>query len=331
MLVLSWLYAMITTVRNFLYDSKILNSEKVEGVEVICIGNITVGGTGKTPIVQYFAKKYINEGKKVAIVSRGYKGKRSVDPLIVSNYENIIATVEESGDEPYLHAIALPKIPVIVARKRIEGVKLAKKEFQVDVVILDDGFQHRQLYRDKNIILIDATDPFGDQKLLPSGRLRESLKGLNRANEIIITKTNLAGVCEVDQISSELEKYSKSIRFSHFNSSLLINGDVMNTKLLLGLHVMVVSAIAKPENIYKTVSSFRPNQIEQKIFLDHHHYTAKDIELIYRLKEQMVIDYFVTTEKDWVKISKFISSRHKKDWVVIKQNYFVGEKLETTI
>ncbi|MCX5774109.1 MAG: tetraacyldisaccharide 4'-kinase, partial [Fusobacteria bacterium] len=147
MLVLSWLYAMITTVRNFLYDSKILNSEKVEGVEVICIGNITVGGTGKTPIVQYFAKKYINEGKKVAIVSRGYKGKRSVDPLIVSNYENIIATVEESGDEPYLHAIALPKIPVIVARKRIEGVKLAKKEFQVDVVILDDGFQHRQLYR----------------------------------------------------------------------------------------------------------------------------------------------------------------------------------------
>jgi len=331
MIILSWLYAIVTGIRNGMYSFSILKSKRVVGVEVICIGNITVGGTGKTPMVQYFAKKYLDEGRKVAIVSRGYKGKRSIDPMVVSDYTSIKAKIDESGDEPFLHASCLAGIPVIVAKKRYEGVELAKKTFNSDLVILDDGFQHRQLFRDKNIVLIDATDPFGGGKLLPQGRLREPLNGLKRANEIIITKSNLVGRAEIEKIVSVLQKFSKPLLYSSFSSLLLVEDKEVDLKKILGLHVMVISAIAKPENIYKTVSSFRPNFIEERPFPDHHHYTPADIEQFYRLKEQKVIDFFVTTQKDWVKLSQLLSARHKKDWVVIKQNYILGEKLDAII
>ena len=141
MKLLSYIYYLVTSLRNWLYDRKIFKIKKIEDLFVICIGNITVGGTGKTPAVQYFAKKLQEQGKKVVVVSRGYRGKRKVDPLVVSDGKKILVSSKESGDEPYSHALNL-KVPVVVGRDRYEAAKLAKKVFNADTILLDDGFQH---------------------------------------------------------------------------------------------------------------------------------------------------------------------------------------------
>ena len=187
--ILSLIYGSVIFIRNKMYDLNILKSRKAENVEVICIGNVVVGGTGKTPAVQYFVKKYLNEGKKVGVLSRGYKGKRKEDLLLVRNNKEILATSVESGDEAFLHALNL-KVPVVVSKDRYKGAVYLRDVCKLDIIIMDDGFQHRKLKKDKNIILIDATNPFGGNEYLPKGRLRESLKSLNRADELIITKCN---------------------------------------------------------------------------------------------------------------------------------------------
>ena len=190
MRILSFIYYLITSFRNWLYDKEYLKINKIPNVEIICIGNITVGGTGKTPAVQFFAKKLEGMGRKVAIVSRGYKGKRKVEPLIVSDGQEFYATARESGDEPFIHALNL-KIPVIVGKNRYEACLLAVEKFGVDTIILDDGFQHRKLKRDRDVVLIDATNPFGSNALLPKGTLREDFKkACVRASEFIITKAD---------------------------------------------------------------------------------------------------------------------------------------------
>ena len=199
MKILSLIYGFIVFVRNKLYDWNILKSKKVDGVEVICIGNIVVGGSGKTPAVQYFCKKYLAEGKKVGILSRGYKGKRENDLLLVRDESGILASALESGDEAFLHSLSLP-VPVVVCSNRYEGAKYLKEKCGVEVVIMDDGFQHRKLLKDKNIVLIDATNPFGGDNYLPKGRLRESVNELKRADEIIITKSNYVNLENIEKI-----------------------------------------------------------------------------------------------------------------------------------
>ena len=185
MKLLSIIYGFIVFLRNKLYDLNIFKEKKVDGVEIICIGNIVAGGTGKTPAVQYFVQKYLEKNKKVGILSRGYKGKRETDLLLVRDEKEIYATSKESGDEAYLHALNF-QIPVVVCKNRYEGATFLKEKCGVETIIMDDGFQHRKLKKDKNIILIDATNPFGMDDYLPKGRLRESLDSLKRADEIII-------------------------------------------------------------------------------------------------------------------------------------------------
>ena len=152
MKLLSIIYGFIVFLRNKLYDLKIFKEKKVNGVEIICIGNIVAGGTGKTPAVQYFVQKYLKKNKKVGILSRGYKGKRATDLLLVRDEKKIYATPRESGDEAYLHALNF-QIPVVVCRNRYEGATFLKEKCGVETIIMDDGFQHRKLRKDKNIIL----------------------------------------------------------------------------------------------------------------------------------------------------------------------------------
>ncbi len=171
---LSIIYGFIVFLRNKLFDLNILKSKKVDGVKVICIGNIVAGGTGKTPAVQYFVNEYLRKNMKVGILSRGYKGKRKTDLLLVRDEEKIYCTSRESGDEAFFHAENF-KVPVVVSKDRYKGAKFLKENCGVEVIIMDDGFQHRKLLKDENIVLIDATNPFGNNKFLPKGRLRESI------------------------------------------------------------------------------------------------------------------------------------------------------------
>ena len=161
------------------------------------------------PTLEVRKPAMIKKNKKVGILSRGYKGKRETDLLLVRDEKNIYATSKESGDEAYLHALNF-QIPVVVCRNRYEGAIFLKEKCGVETIIIDDGFQHRKLRKDKNIILIDATNPFGMDDYLPKGRLRESLDSLKRADEIIITKSNYVSREEIGKIKARLKKYQKA-------------------------------------------------------------------------------------------------------------------------
>ena len=305
MRILSFIYLLITTIRNFLYDEKILPINRVPNVEVICIGNISVGGTGKTPAVHFFVKKLLARGRKVAVISRGYKGKRKRDPMLVSDGMVIFASSQESGDEPYIHALNL-KVPVIVGADRYTACMFAKKHFDIDTIVLDDGFQHRKLFRDRDVVLIDATNPFGYGHVLPWGLLREDFKrAAKRAVEFIITKADLVNERELKRIKNYLKKrFSKDVSVAKHGVSKLcdLKGNMKPLFWLQGKRLLIFSGLANPLNFEKTVISLAPSYIERIDFKDHHNFKPKDIALVRKKAEKMDADYIVTTEKDLVKL-----------------------------
>ncbi|MDR3259211.1 MAG: tetraacyldisaccharide 4'-kinase [Fusobacteriaceae bacterium] len=305
MKILSYIYYVITTIRNFFYDTGIFPSRSISGVEIICIGNVTVGGTGKTPAVQYFTKKFKKMGRKVAVISRGYRGKRKRDPLLVSDGKMIFSTVEESGDESYMHALNL-NVPIIVSANRYKGCMFAKKHFDVDTIVLDDGFQHRKLNRDRDIVLIDATNPFGFGEMLPKGRLRENFKkAVHRASEFIITKSDLVSEREVEILRRYLkilEKKEVSLAKHGVISLCDINGNQKPLFWIKDNRILLFSGLANPLNFEKTVISLNPSYIERIDFIDHHNLTIRDLNLIQKRAESIKAAYILTTEKDLVKI-----------------------------
>ncbi len=306
---LAYIYYLITNFRNFLYDKKILPIRKINGVEVFCIGNITVGGTGKTPAVHFFVKKLEDMGRKVAVVSRGYKGKRKREPLLVSDGMVIFATSEESGDEPYIHAINL-KVPVIVGADRYRACLFAKKHFDIDTIVLDDGFQHRKLFRYSDIVLIDATNPFGWKNLLPHGLLREDFKkAAKRAKEFIITKADLVSERDLKRIKSYLKKkFEKEVSVAKHGVHNLcdVKGNMKPLFWIKDKRVLIFSGLANPLNFEKTIISLKPGYIERIDFRDHYSLKPKDIALIKKRAEKMEADYVITTEKDFVKLPENI-------------------------
>jgi tetraacyldisaccharide 4'-kinase len=262
-----------------------------------------VGGTGKTPTVQFLVQKFIDEGRKVAIVSRGYKGKRKHDPMIVSDGKTILATAKESGDEPLLHALNT-KVPIVVGKDRYSACIMAKENFDIDTIVLDDGFQHRKLKRDCNIVLIDATNPFGGGRLLPLGTLREDLKQLKRANEFIITKADLADDREIKKIKKYLSRYKKNISVAKYGVVSLkdLKGDRKPLFWINKKKVLLFSGLANPLNFEKTVISLMPSATDRVDFLDHHSFTEKDFKKIIKRANEMGADFIITTEKDIVKL-----------------------------
>lgn len=304
---LSLLYGFAVFIRNKLYDLKLLKIKEVENVEIICIGNIVAGGSGKTPAVQYFVRKYLNEGKKVGVLSRGYKGKRDKDTMLVRNEKEIVTKSSESGDEAYLHALNL-QVPVVVSKDRYEGAVHLRDKCNVDFIIMDDGFQHRKLKKDKNIVLIDATNPFGGGEYLPKGRLRESINELKRADEIIITKSNYVKNDVVEMIKGRIKKYNKPILVAVFKENHFYNvkGEIFESDTIKNKNVLIFSSIANPKTFYDTVKKIGPEKIDEIKFADHHSYSEEEIEEI--SVESRNYDYVVTTEKDIVKVNRDIEN-----------------------
>ncbi|MGL5123902.1 MAG: tetraacyldisaccharide 4'-kinase [Fusobacteriaceae bacterium] len=305
--ILAFIYYLITSVRNKLYDKEILKIREVSEVKIICIGNITVGGTGKTPGVQFFVKKLQKMGKKVAVVSRGYKGKRKKDPFLVSDGRKIFATPKESGDEPFIHALNL-KVPIVVSKNRYKGCVFVKKHFDIDTIVLDDGFQHRKLKRNIDITLIDATNPFGWGALLPKGTLREDFrKACKRTTEFIITKADLVSEREVEKIKRFLkQKESKPVSIARHGVTSLcdIKGNAKPLFWVSGKRVLLFSGLANPFNFEKTVISLNPKYIERIDFIDHHNFKNQDLEMIKERAKKMKAEFIITTEKDFVKLPK---------------------------
>jgi tetraacyldisaccharide 4'-kinase len=294
---LSLIYDVATNVRNKFYESGLFGSEKLLA-KVISVGNITVGGTGKTPLVAFVAKKLVAKGEKVCILTRGYGRENSNERVLVSDSQKILADVKKSGDEPFELAEKLIGIAAVLADKnRFEAGKWAIENLGITAFVLDDGFQHRQLKRDLDIVCIDATKPFADDKVLPLGELRESLINLKRADAIVITRANLIsdfGFGISDLISKIKELTDANIFVSR-------NKIALDSRLST-LHSLAFCGLGNPENFFSQLKQDGFNLIATKTFRDHNTYTQTDVDEIEKLAKEKNAEVLLTTAKDAVKL-----------------------------
>ncbi len=273
--------------------------------KVISVGNLTVGGTGKTPFVIFLAQFLREMGRKVAVVTRGYKARS--DKMLISDGERIFLSPMEAGDEGYLLAKNLKSIPVLKGKERYQVITLAFKRFGPEVVVLDDAFQHYALKKDLEIVLLDAERPFGNGHLLPRGILREPISALNRADAVVLTKIK-------DEEKAMRLKQFLINRFPHLKIfttqtkiSLLFNA--FNTTNPINptnaINAIAFCGIAKPMDFYQTCIVLGLKIVAFLPFADHHIYTKKDIQHLICLAKNKKVKVLVTTEKDAVKLFSF--------------------------
>jgi tetraacyldisaccharide 4'-kinase len=268
---------------------------------VISVGNITVGGTGKTPLVMALAKGLTERGMTVAILSRGYKRSKA-SGSVVSDGRTLLLSPEASGDEPYLLAQNLPGIPVLVGRDRFTQGERAIEELGAQCLLLDDGFQHLRLHRDLNIVLVDSQTGFGGGYLLPRGILREPLDHLRRAHLAILTKVEHREDCS--SLEARVRKIHPSVSIFHssYEPAALVGpkGEEEGVGLFRGKQVLAFSGIARPESFTLDLRKLGMVIVKEKTFPDHYRYTMED--LLWIDKESRDVDGVVTTEKDMVKL-----------------------------
>ena len=272
---------------------------------VVSIGNITVGGTGKTPFVAMLAGWASENGIEAAILSRGYKGKTSHEFLVVSDGTKVLASSDDAGDEAVLLAKKVSSIPVLISKKRYMIGNLALRRFNPELLILDDGYQHISLHRDLDILLLDARRQLGNGWLLPRGPLREPLEGIERADLIVITKC--AVECNGDDMVNFLRKNfpGKPIfRSGHFPDQVIfpLDGRTYPPDFLSGKKVVAFAGLAHPDDFLDMVKSLGAHVIHFKAFSDHHPFTQGEIGELASWKEASECDFLLTTEKDWVRI-----------------------------
>lgn len=272
--------------------------------KVISIGNITLGGTGKTPAVIAVAEGAKMSGLNPCILTRGYKGKIK-GPCFASKGSELLLDPDDAGDEARLMAERLNDVPVVIGKNRYDGGMFAlnSSNFQPSLFILDDGFQHIALHRDIDVLLIDASNPFGSGRLFPEGRLREPLKSMGRADIIVITKADMASKISIEGTVQKIKKYNSTAPIyhaSHKPTALVSSsGQVMDLETLKEKKVYLFSGIANPSYFKAILDSIGVEVVRFKNFRDHHNYRQREIDRIVKSAAGMGI---ITTEKDMVKL-----------------------------
>lgn len=286
-------YGIGSRIKNFLYDKEIIKPLKVDA-NVISVGNFTTGGVGKTPVVAEIARYYINKGEKVAIISRGYGGKLyNKNVHVISDGVNLYYKADMAGDEPYWLAVNLDGCAVLTCSNRYKACKYAIENLGISIIILDDGFQHRKLYRDLNIVLVDSEKMFGNENLLPAGPLREGTEGFNRIDRIVIVSKN-SDHTKAEKLARIMEKKQKIKTVLCKTEPDYIYNIISGEHLNKGGEITAISAIGQPEQFYKFLE--KDYIIKEKItFDDHHKYTEDNVKNIEGI--------IVTTEKDAVKLA----------------------------
>ncbi len=272
--------------------------------KVISVGNITAGGTGKTPLVIYLAEKLREENRKVAILSRGYK--RENKEMVDLNQGAIAkASWEDAGDEPYMMSRRLIDIPIIINKHRSVSGPYAIEKYGAEILILDDGFQHLKIRRDLDIVVIDSTIPFGNGKLLPVGILREPLSSLKRADILVLTKTDQ--MSDNNKLKETLRKYNpqapmvESVYRIHSVEKFPDNSAI-ELKELEDKKALAFSGIGNPASFENSLKQLKVNLAGHRIFPDHYSYRSKDISSLVGEAKNLGVDFIITTEKDSVRI-----------------------------
>jgi tetraacyldisaccharide 4'-kinase len=295
---LSLIYDAATSIRNKFYETEFFKTEKLSA-KFVSIGNITVGGTGKTPLVAFTAKILAEKGEKVCILTRGYGRENSDERVLVSDGEKILTDVKKSGDEPFELAENLLGIASVLADKnRYEAGKWAIENLGITAFVLDDGFQHRQLKRDLDIVCIDATNPFGNHNVLPLGNLRESLSNLKRADAIVITRANLISDLGfgISDLTEKIQKYTDAQIFVSRNK-INLQSAICNLQSSVAF-----CGLGNPENFFSQLRQDGFDVVATKTFRDHYAYTQADADEIEKLAKESNAEVLLTTAKDAVKL-----------------------------
>ncbi len=319
--VVARVYAAAVTLRAGAYRSGRLTSRKLP-CKVISVGNMTTGGTGKTPMTLYLAERLHRSGWRAAVVSRGYKGGLEKSGGIVSDGRQVVTTPAAAGDEPFLLASRLlnAAVPVVVGRNRYEAAMLAVRHFAPDIVILDDGFQHLQLARDINLVLLDARRPFGNGHLLPRGILREPLSALSRGDIFILTRTaekyKRTAVDHLRHIVGERPVYTASHKpflskwvpaVSHHRQVPTDARTAVELRSLRGKRVFGFAGIAGNDGFKETLTTLGCDLAGFAGFADHHRYSIADLAALLQAAGQSGADLICTTEKDYTRFAEHLS------------------------
>ena len=315
---ISLFYGFGQKLRKFAYRQRLIPSHQLP-CKVICVGNLTVGGTGKTPMTMHVAHEIKRLGYDTAIVSRGYRGGAEGSGGIVSDGQSIHMGPEQAGDEPFMIACSLRGIPVIVGKNRYAAGMLAVNEFDSDVIVLDDGFQHLRLKRDIDLVLLDGMHPFGNRHLLPRGTLREPISSLVRGTACILTRCRTGRNGAATPLIELLKKHLPRDRiFTSFHvpdfyavksGGSIPNSGTINQNLRLEIGSLIeepilgFSGIARNADFQHTVLDHGLNAKGFLEFSDHHRYTTEDLTYIQAKSQDAHVRYLITTEKDLVRLS----------------------------
>jgi tetraacyldisaccharide 4'-kinase len=272
---------------------------------VISVGNLTLGGTGKTPVVEVVAGLLRREGIRVCVLSRGYGGRAQSGIMVVSDGQRCLLSPEVAGDEPILLAEHLADVPVIVGKDRYAAGMHAVKSFNVDAIVLDDGFQHVQLARDLDILLLDAARPLGNGRLFPRGELRERPTAIARADAIVLTH------CESDTAPAFVAPLCSSPALPLFCSQhtpldlrVLADGHILPLASLKGQRILAFCGIGTPHQFRLTLQRLEAEIVAFIAFPDHHPYTQAELEQLVLIAKQRRVDILVTTEKDGMRLRR---------------------------
>lgn len=333
---LSKVFAGLVSVRLRLYRKRLLREHNL-GTMVISVGNLTVGGTGKTPVVELLARSLKQGGCAVAILSRGYKSEKppaaelrrlqaerrarrrrhrvadpwqaaleeddKEPPRVVSDGRRVLLDSRAAGDEPFMLAVNVPDVPVVVDKDRVKAGRYAVRHFGADVLVLDDGLQYLKLRRRLDIVLVDRQQPFGNEHMLPRGTLREPPRNLRRAHYILITK------CDGrpnDELKRRLRQYNRTAeiiecRHAPLYLENLLTGQQLALSTLRGKHIGALSAIAAPESFERELRRLGAKVEATRRFADHHRFSPRQIQEFINRCVNRDVDFIVTTEKDAVR------------------------------
>jgi tetraacyldisaccharide 4'-kinase len=304
--------------RSSLYAAGLLRTARAEA-PVLSVGNLAVGGAGKTPAALALAGRLAGRGRRVALLSRGYGARRS-DARVVSDGRRVLLGADEAGDEPALLARRLPGVAVLCGPRRAEVARLAVDALGADALVLDDGFQHRALHRDLDLVVLDAVDPAGNGRLLPRGPNREGLAALSRANLAWLSRADEAAPAALDALRARARAATgRSAVEAAYAVSDVLDGALSGSRgpeALRGRRVLLLCALARPDGFRRTLRRLGAEVVGERIFRDHHAFTAAELRDVLAAAERAGAELVATTEKDAVRLPPELARDPR--WAVVR-------------
>jgi tetraacyldisaccharide 4'-kinase len=321
-------YGFIILIRNLLFDKNIFKAVRVKS-KIISVGNLTVGGSGKTPLVIYLIELLKSTNRKVGVLSRGY-GRSSIGYLLVSDGMKMLSTVDQSGDEIY-HTATETGVPAAVCERRVQGAKRLSKDTGVDTIVLDDAFQHRWIKRDIDLLIIEQSFLNSDdrflQSYLPAGIMREGFESINRADAVVLNRK----FSEKEKVLTKRKIYFKDKKvFTSYYRAIgftdVIKKIDYSIEDFIGQKGLIVSGIASPESFLKVLNQAGVEINNQIIFRDHKEYTLKEVQQIRKRFYSTNSHSVITTEKDAVKLAKYSREFDDIDIFYLKINLCMDDE-----